>query len=351
MLVTAVAGREINGSRLWLGARRLQLPGNGAMKVLLVIFLAGYLADRRLVLSAVTRRWGNIRVPTLPYLIPLGVIALLTFLILIWQRDLGAVLLLGGVTLLLIYTATNRIGFVLAGVLLVVLNVFVAYHTFGYVHGRIDVWLHPLSRAQGEGYQIAQSLYAFAHGGLRGRHRQRFPAYIPRCIPTLSSRRSVRSWAWPTAWVSSPLPPPDLAQLHRDAPAKRLRHVPRPRPDQHPRPSELNHRGQPRLIPSAGIVALRQLRRFLNPGELRHARAAAPAIGGRRGSAASPPASPNNGGEPHSTGWARISPSPVLGEGQHQRAGVRPVDRRSTSRNRIVTSPICRSCRAVASGP
>lgn len=118
--------------------------------------------------------------PALPYLLPLAVIALLTFLILIWQRDLGAVLLLGGVTLLLIYTATNRIGFVLTGVLLVVLNVFIAYHAFGYVRGRIDVWLHPLSQAQGDGYQIAQSLYALAHGGLLGAGiGSGFPSYIP----------------------------------------------------------------------------------------------------------------------------------------------------------------------------
>ncbi len=180
MLVTAAVGREINGSRLWLGVGGFNFQVTEAMKVLLVIFLAGYLADRRLVLATVTRRWRSFRVPTLPYLLPLGLIWVLTFLVLIWQRDLGAVLLLGGVTLLLLYTATGRAGFVLLGVLLVVLNVFVAYHQFGYVRGRIDVWLHPLSQAEGTGYQMAQALYALAHGGVLGVGiGSGFPEYVP----------------------------------------------------------------------------------------------------------------------------------------------------------------------------
>ena len=180
MLVTAVAGQEINGSRLWLGFGGFNFQVTEAMKVLLVIFLAGYLADRRMVLAAVTRRWRRFRVPSLPYLVPLAIIWALTFLVLIWQRDLGAVLLLAGVTLLMLYTATARAGFVLVGVALVVLNVFVAYHQFGYVRGRIDVWLHPLSEADGDGYQMAQALYALGHGGILGAGIGRgFPDYIP----------------------------------------------------------------------------------------------------------------------------------------------------------------------------
>lgn len=180
MVITAVVGQEINGSRLWLGVAGFNFQVTEAMKVLLVVFLAGYLADRRLVLGSVTRRWRAVRVPTLPYLIPLGVIWVLTFLVLIWQRDLGAVMLLGGVTLLLLYTATNRIGFILIGIALVILNVFVAYHQFGYVRGRIDVWLHPLSDAEGSGYQMAQALYALAHGGMLGAGLGGgFPDYIP----------------------------------------------------------------------------------------------------------------------------------------------------------------------------
>lgn len=180
MLVTAAVGREINGSRLWLGVGGFNFQVTEAMKVLLVVFLAGYLADRRLLLRATGRRWRGMRLPTLPYLLPMGLIWVLTFLVLIWQRDLGATLLLAGVTLLLLYVASGRLSFIIAGVALVVVDVYAAYHLFGYVRERVDIWLHPFSQADAAGYQIAQALYAVAHGSALGAGLGRgFPNYIP----------------------------------------------------------------------------------------------------------------------------------------------------------------------------
>lgn len=180
MFGTALVGKEINGSRLWLGAGGYYFQVTEAMKLLLVLFLAGYLADRRLMLGNVSRRWRAFRVPTFPYLIPLAIIWALTLALMAWQHDLGAMLLLMAVTLLLLYTATNRLLFVLGGFLVMVANVYVAYHVFGYVRLRIDLWLHPLSRVHDAGYQGAQSLYAFAAGGVLGTGIGRgYPGYIP----------------------------------------------------------------------------------------------------------------------------------------------------------------------------
>lgn len=180
MMVTAVAGKEINGSRLWLGFAGYYFQVTEAMKLLLVLFLAGYLADRRLLLMALSRRWRSFRVPTLPYLIPLAIIWALTLGIMAWQHDLGAMMLLMGVTLLLLYVATNRLVFVTGGLAVMILNLFLAYHLFSYVRLRIDLWLHPLTQVQGAGYQMAQSLYAFAAGGALGSGIGRgYPLYIP----------------------------------------------------------------------------------------------------------------------------------------------------------------------------
>jgi cell division protein FtsW (lipid II flippase) len=180
MFGTAVVGKEINGSRLWLGAGGFYFQVTEAMKLLLVLFLAGYLADRRLMLSVISRRWRAFRVPALPYLIPLAIIWILTFGLMAWQHDLGAMLLLMAVTLLLLYAATERLMFVAGGMAVMVANVFIAYHLFGYVKLRIDLWLHPLSRVHGAGYQVAQSLYAFAAGGVLGTGIGRgYPGYIP----------------------------------------------------------------------------------------------------------------------------------------------------------------------------
>lgn len=180
MLVTAAVGREVNGSRLWLGTRSYAVQVTEVMKVLLVVFLAGYLADRRLILRAAGQRWRGVRLPTLPYLMPLALIWVLTFLVLVWQRDLGATLLLAGVTLLMLYVASGRTSFVLVGAVLVALDVLVAYHLFGYVQRRIDVWLHPFADEAAGGYQISQALYAVANGGVLGTGiGQGFPGYIP----------------------------------------------------------------------------------------------------------------------------------------------------------------------------
>jgi cell division protein FtsW (lipid II flippase) len=180
MAVTAVGGRQINGSRLWLGAGGYYFQVTEALKLLLIIFLAGYLADKRYMLAAATTRWRRFHVPTLPYLLPLAVIWGLTLALMAWQHDLGAMLLLMAVTLLMLYVATARRSFMLAGAVLVVLNLWIAYHVFGYVRVRIDLWLHPLTRVHDQGYQVAQALYAFAGGGVLGTGIGRgFPTYIP----------------------------------------------------------------------------------------------------------------------------------------------------------------------------
>ncbi|HLZ71189.1 MAG TPA: FtsW/RodA/SpoVE family cell cycle protein [Dehalococcoidia bacterium] len=168
MAVTALIGKEVNGSRLWLGFGGFYFQVTEAMKLLLVIFLAGYLADRRYVLAAVSTRWRAFRVPTLPYLVPLVVIWGFTLALMAWQHDLGAMLLLLCVTLLLLYVASGRRAFVVAGLVIVLLNLWLAYHAFGYVHTRVDLWLHPLTHVHDSGYQLAQSIYAFANGGVLG---------------------------------------------------------------------------------------------------------------------------------------------------------------------------------------
>jgi cell division protein FtsW (lipid II flippase) len=131
-------------------------------------------------LAAVSTRWRAFRVPTLPDLIPLAIIWGFTLALMAWQHDLGAMLLLMGVTLVMLYIGTARWAFVVAGLAIVALNLYLAYHLFGYVHARIDIWLHPLSRAQGAGYQVAQSVYAFAGGDVLGTGLGRgYPGYIP----------------------------------------------------------------------------------------------------------------------------------------------------------------------------
>ena len=180
LVITAIFGREINGARLWLGFGPFQFQPSELMKVLLVIFMAAYLEERREILSRVDYRWATLKLSPWPYLVPLLLLWGLSLLLLLWQKDLGATVLMLGIALSMMYVATGRKTFVGAGVLLLVANVLVTYKLFGYVHQRIEVWLHPWELATGPSYQIVQALYAVANGGASGAGLGRgHPGFIP----------------------------------------------------------------------------------------------------------------------------------------------------------------------------
>lgn len=180
LVVTALFGRQVNGARLWIGVGPLQFQSTELMKLVLVIFVAGYLEDKRDLLALGEHRWGPIRVPPVQYIGPLVVMWVASLLSLLWQRDLGGTLLLLGVALAMLYAGAGRFSYVAGGLALFLLNVLLTYHLFGYVRARVDVWLDPWAYARNQGYQIIQALYAVSSGGIFGAGLgQGLPGYIP----------------------------------------------------------------------------------------------------------------------------------------------------------------------------
>jgi len=180
LVITALFGRKVNGARLWIGVGPLQFQSTEVMKLVLVVFIAGYLEEKRDLLTLGEHRWGPLRLPPLQYVGPLGVMWLASLLSLLWQRDLGGTLLLLGVALAMLYGSTGRPSYVVGGLALFVLNVILTYHFFGYVRSRVDVWLDPWTYAANQGYQIVQALYAVSSGGVFGAGLgQGLPGYIP----------------------------------------------------------------------------------------------------------------------------------------------------------------------------
>jgi cell division protein FtsW len=88
--------------------------------------------------------------------------------IVVVQRDLGAALLFFAVFLALTYAATGRISLVVIGMILFLLGSALMANLFDHVQARIDIWLDPFADPLGAGYQVVQSLHAFARGGLLG---------------------------------------------------------------------------------------------------------------------------------------------------------------------------------------
>jgi len=182
VLTTFVFGVDPNGSgaRLWLGAGGVYFQPSEVFKVLLVIFLASYLADRRELLTLVGPRVGPVRLPPPPYWLPLVAIWLLSLGLLVIQRDLGAALLIFGIFLGLVYAATARLDYVAAGLALFALGATLAYQLFGHVRDRVAIWLDPWPEAQDRAYQVVQGLIALAAGGIAGTGLGfGYPEYIP----------------------------------------------------------------------------------------------------------------------------------------------------------------------------
>jgi cell division protein FtsW (lipid II flippase) len=168
LLLTFVLGTEVNGQRLTLTFGPVSGQPSELLKVILVVFLAGYLSENRPLLVEESTCIGPVSLPPLPYLAPMVAMWAIALGIVVVQRDLGAALLFFAVFLLLLYTATGRPGYVVLGLILFLAGAFVMYQLVGHVRTRVDIWLDPFADPAGSGYQVVQSLYAFARGGLLG---------------------------------------------------------------------------------------------------------------------------------------------------------------------------------------
>ena len=161
-------GRTINGARLWLKIGPLSFQPAEASKVLLVLFLAAYLSERRELLGLPTRRLGVLVLPDPRYLAPLLGIIGLAILVFVRQSDLGSSLLFFLTFMAVLWIATGKAYYPVIGILLFAVGVWITVQTFSHVGVRFDAWLHPWADPQRSGYQIIQGQYALAEGGVSG---------------------------------------------------------------------------------------------------------------------------------------------------------------------------------------
>ena len=169
LILPIFIGTEQGGSKLWInffGLVTLQ-PGEFA-KVFIVLFLAGYLAENRELLAASNRTILGLKIPRLRLLAPLFVVWGVCLIIVAFERDLGSALLFYTIFLIMLYVATGRFSYVLIGIVLFAIGAFGMYQVMSHVQTRVAIWLDPFSDAQNTGYQLVQSLYSLADGGLVG---------------------------------------------------------------------------------------------------------------------------------------------------------------------------------------
>ena len=151
-------GTTINGARLWVKIGPLQFQPGELAKVALIVFLAGYLREKREVLAQ-----GRLK--------DFGPLLLIwggAMLVLFETNDLGSGLLYFGIFLSMLYVATERALFVALGLGLFLGGAAVAYSSIARVQERVNCWLHPWNDVHGACYQTAQGLYAIGNGKFGG---------------------------------------------------------------------------------------------------------------------------------------------------------------------------------------
>lgn len=161
-------GQEINGARIWINVAGFTFQPVEAAKIGFTVFFASYLAEKRDVLSVATTRLGPVMIPPTRAFAPLIGIWAVGIAVLGLQNDLGPTLLLYGVFILVLYVATGRLAYPIAGLVLAGAGGFLAYQMFGHVRSRMSIWLDVWASYNDEGFQLAQSLFAFGTGGVFG---------------------------------------------------------------------------------------------------------------------------------------------------------------------------------------
>ncbi|MGW3110349.1 FtsW/RodA/SpoVE family cell cycle protein [Streptomyces sp. NPDC001091] len=170
LLLLPILFPAVNGARIWIRIAGFSIQPGEFAKVLLAVFFAAYLAANRSALAYTGRRIWRLQFPTGRVLGPIVTIWLLSVGVLVLERDLGTSLLFFGLFVVLLYVATGRTGWTAVGLVLAVLGAWAVGHLEPHVHGRIEDWLHPFATIDaGQGpNQLAQSLFAFAAGGMSG---------------------------------------------------------------------------------------------------------------------------------------------------------------------------------------
>lgn len=164
-------GTEINGARIWITVAGQSVQPAEFAKIALAVFFAGYLVTHRDTLALAGPKVLGLHLPRLRDLGPIILIWLASLAVLVFERDLGTSLLFFGLFVAMLYIATERISWVLIGMVLFGGGALVAATTFSHVSARIDGWLHAFDPAvydEGTSYQLVQGLFGMANGGLFG---------------------------------------------------------------------------------------------------------------------------------------------------------------------------------------
>ena len=271
-LVPAI-GQEINGARIWVSLGPLNFQPGEPAKLLLALFLASYLVERRELLAVASLRVGPLSLPDPKHLGPLLAAWGISILVMVSQKDLGSSLLFFTLFVVMVWVATERASYLVMGVVMFAAGAAVAYQLFAHVRERMAIWFDP--------WPVAGRRVPGGGGGVRpgcGRHhRRRAGARRPHAHPGTGDRLHLRGRRRGARPAGRGRHPGGVHAARRGRPAhsatdrEPLREAPGPRPgDAHRRAGIPHHRRRHTgAAPHRRDAAVRVLRRLLAGGQLR----------------------------------------------------------------------------------
>jgi cell division protein FtsW (lipid II flippase) len=171
---------EQQGAKIWIRLPGFSIQPAEFSKILLLIFFAAVLVAKRGLFTSAGKHVLGVDLPRPRDLAPLLAAWVISVGVMALEKDLGTSLLLYASFLVVVYIATHRLSWMVIGLALFAAGSVAAYFVFDHVRVRVQTWLHPFADPEGSGYQIVQSLFSFATGGVFGTGLGNGqPGYVP----------------------------------------------------------------------------------------------------------------------------------------------------------------------------
>ena len=152
LIVTQIWGTEINGSKNWIDLSFTNVQPSEFIKLIFVFFMACLLNEELSI-----RRFTGIAA---------SMLVVVSFFVL--QRDIGSAFIFFTVFLVMLFTKDIKGYYTAASGGAAIGGAFISYFAFSYIKFRVLAWVNPWKYVSGKSYQITQSLFAVASGGLIG---------------------------------------------------------------------------------------------------------------------------------------------------------------------------------------
>ena len=168
MPLLPVVGKTVNGARIWVEVGPISFQPGEFAKIVLAIFFASYLVEKRELLGMAANRIGPLTLPEFRHFGPVVLAWGASLIVMTAQRDLGSSLLFFALFVVMLWVATERASYLVVSGVLFSAGAFAAWSIFSHVQSRIAIWLDPWTDVSDQGFQVVQATFALAWGGVAG---------------------------------------------------------------------------------------------------------------------------------------------------------------------------------------